>query len=474
MARPCEPRGQVGRGVPLHPAVRLLHVPGLREHRPDRLHVEAAHRVGARGAPQGQLEGVPRGAAQGLARVEPQARPPAHLPELAVAVRLLRVDQALARLGLRVLQGRGQGEVERAAERQGEAGGDDDLPLADLVELFVLRGLRLVAEAVVAQHLEPRVLEREPEPRPGVREVELAVVGGLRLARAEGPPRAQGVLGRVRLLPEAVAPGGDAAAEEDAVVRAVARPRQAEPVAAPVAGRDPGRRLRPRRRRVRAVVLLRPRALLHLVLPLEVVEARPAALRVVEDVVPDAAHRPHLDAPAPALDDHAVVARPQVQPHLLRLSRHEAPREVRRPERAVLRAPGHLDLDRATLEPPHPRELRGVRALHVHLAGQVAVEAVGLLGQRVAPLLQGGREPRAVDRVPLRRHPPRGALDHLVGDLRPHLLRDLAPRVPGQLRQQPAVLLAPVEGETEDAVVLRPEGPQLRDVAGGGADSRPS
>ena len=139
--------------------------------------------------------------------------------------------------------------------------------------------------------------------------MELAVVGDLRLARAEGPARAQRVLAREGLLAEAVAPRGEAAPEEDAVVGAVARPRQAEPVPSPVARRDPRRVLRPRGRLVGLVVPLRPRALDHLVLALEVVEARPPALRVVEHVVPDAAHRPHLDAAAPALDHHAVVAR---------------------------------------------------------------------------------------------------------------------------------------------------------------------
>ena len=49
------------------------------------------------------------------------------------------------------------------------------------------------------------------------------------------------------------------------------------------------------------------------------------------------------------------------------------------------------------------------------------------------------------------------------------VLRHLAPRLARQLRQQPAVLLPAVEGEAEDAVVLRPEGPQLRHVPRGRA-----
>ena len=198
-----------------------------------------------------------------------------------------------------------------------------------------------------------------------------------------------------------------------------------------------------------------------------------AALVIVEHVAartPDHAQADRALAPG---DEHAVVAAAQVEPHLFRLARHEAPVEVRRRlRRALGGAPREVDLDRAVGKPAHARLLGDVGRLHVDLPREVAVIALGRLRQRVAPLLQRFDEAPAVERLPLGGHAPRRALEHLVREPRLQLARDLAPRLVRQRGQQGAVLLAPVVGEAHHPVVPGAEAAQLRHDAGRRAHER--
>src|SRR5207247_11038768 len=108
--------------------------------------------------------------------------------------------------------------------------------------------------------------------------------------------------------------------------------------------------------------------------------------RVVEAAFAAAPPPPHDDpARPPAGDGDAVVASPQVDADLVRLRGVEAATEEGLAP--ALRGREH-DLHVAAFEPADLRGLGLVGALHVRLAGHVAVEAGRFRGEGVAAGLQ--------------------------------------------------------------------------------------
>src|SRR5262249_16275630 len=149
-----------------------------------------------------------------------------------------------------------------------------------------------------------------------------------------------------------------------------------------------------------------------------------------------------------ALRHDAVLSTARENLDLLRLLLVQRPMEEGFPGGTAARAPRPRPDERVTvIRPPDLYVFEGAREAHLHLVGDVLVEGVGRLDDPVAASGEVGDEPRAIDREVFRRHPPRGAGDDLVRDLRLQLAGDLLPHRTLHAGQQLAILLPAVPGE---------------------------
>ena len=98
----------------------------------------------------------------------------------------------------------------------------------------------------------------------------------------------------------------------------------------------------------------------------------------------------------------------------------------------------------------HCGQVGPIRAAHVHPVGEVEVELSGVPDEAVAPLAQILRHLRAVDRVPLGRHPVHGLVDRRVRHPRHQLAGDLLDHRPLHVGQQPARDVVVVRGQALD------------------------
>ena len=119
---------------------------------------------------------------------------------------------------------------------------------------------------------------------------------------------------------------------------------------------------------------------------------------------------------------------------------------------------------------PHdPHRVVQVRGVHVHLAVEPRVVLPRRRDERGPPLLEGRSQLLPPNRVPLRREPLHGVVDHRVGEPRDELRGRRLERGTVRLREQPAVDLAPLRHPALEVLVavlpvheLRVGGPRGR------------
>ena len=103
----------------------------------------------------------------------------------------------------------------------------------------------------------------------------------------------------------------------------------------------------------------------------------------------------------------------------------------------------------------HAHMISRVRCLDVDLSGQMFVETSRDLGEVVATAHDIAAQSSSIDGGIFGRQICDRPIDRLVGDARPDVGNDRLPVLPGQPRQQPAILLPTVQGQPLDERILR-------------------
>ena len=184
---------------------------------------------------------------------------------------------------------------------------------------------------------------------------------------------------------------------------------------------------------------------LHAARALEVVEARSAALGLLEDVVALPADDAHADGAAGRTGGgDPVVPVVEVEADLLGLRRVEAALEV---GRRVL-SEGDAHGDRAAALAPDIGAVVAIGRVDVDATRQPLVEPHGAVPEAVPPALQRLGQGGAAQGEPLRRQLLHGRRDGGVVESAGHLLRRLREVRPAQPRQHPAIDLGALEAES--------------------------